>query len=79
MNDSMVFGDGSFLPEDCHSPLPGTGTKRKSGRRSWFTPNKSIRLEIAVDPREPKATKIDEQSEVEELTLSHFTKPPKVS
>ena len=65
-------------PEQYMSPVTAPG-KRKSGRRSWFTPNKQIRLEIAVDPREQKESQHVDADDIEILTLTHFTKPPKVN
>ena len=76
MNNSSMFPNGDVLLEDHSSPSPAA--KRKSGRRSWFTPNKQIRLEIAVDPHEQKQTQQSDEDEVEILTLTHFAKPPKV-
>ena len=70
-----MFPNGDILLEDHSSP---PAAKRKSGRRSWFTPNKQIRLEIAVDPHEQKQTQQSDEDEIEILTLTHFTKPPKV-
>ena len=82
MNSNCMFSDGNVLPEHYMSTTPTNGSvvagKRKSGRRSWFTPNKHIRLEIAIDPSEQKPVQHVGEDEVEILTLTHFTKPPKV-
>ena len=77
MNSDSMFSEGNVLPEEYMSPAPAAN-KRKSGRRSWFTPNKQIRLEIAVDPHEQKEVQHIDDDEIEILTLTHFTKPPKV-
>ena len=77
MGDNSLFGDGNILPEDYSSPAPSS--KRKSGRRSWFTPSKQIRLEIAVDPREQKHNQQPDEEEIEILQLTHFSKQPKVN
>ncbi len=83
MNGSFISLDGCVQPDDPKSPSPSdsgvtVAGKRKSGRRSWFTPNKNIRFEIAVDPREQRQN-VEDDEEVQELVLTHFTEPPKVS
>ncbi len=44
MNSSLNFSAQDIvLPEDYDSPASsGSASKRKSGRRSWFTPNKQV-------------------------------------
>ncbi|CAH1785861.1 unnamed protein product, partial [Owenia fusiformis] len=47
---------------------PG-GSKKSAKRRSWFTPGKQIETQLAIEHSE---------GEVEELTLTHFTKAPRI-
>ena len=56
---------------------PGDDGRRKSGRRSWFTPGKAVKLEFAVQPPSPEAQPAPDD-DMETLILTHFTPPPRI-
>ena len=55
-------------------------TTDKPRRRSWFDQNqKPLQFEIAVNTRvKGKTPKSPPEGEVEILTLTHFTRPPRI-
>lgn len=47
-------------------------------RRSWFEPGKSLTYNIAVEQPAGKIPPTPPDAEIETLTLTHFTAPPRI-
>jgi hypothetical protein len=56
-----------------------TPGKQRSSRRSWFETPPVTKLDISMEKPPLKTNKRRSIDEVETLTLSHFTQPPRIS
>lgn len=76
-----IFGPIAFTTS---TPSISTPTTRQSGRKSWFdnnlgNPGKGTKYEIAIEKRaKRRSRRLSEEEEMETLTLTHFTNPPRI-